>query len=68
MIKVNDYWENADTLEDISGIIREHYNPELADIMDGLLCRINDSSENNINRLNELEEIIENVKDLVRYL
>lgn len=65
MIKVNDHWERAETLEDISRIVREYYNPELADIMDSLIDIINNLSENDINRLNELEYIIENIKDLV---
>lgn len=68
MIKVNDHWEKAENLEDISRIIREYYNPELADIMDGLLDRLNTLSESENDRVIELEIVIEEIQNLVRYL
>lgn len=38
MMYIEGHWENVDTLSDISKIIREYYNYELADKMDGLLA------------------------------
>lgn len=37
MILINDCWENVETLEDVSRVVREYYNRELADEMDDLI-------------------------------
>lgn len=37
MIHIEDHWEMVDSLQDISRIIREYYNSELADEMDRLM-------------------------------
>ena len=37
MILINDCWENVETLEDVSRIVREYYNRELADELDDLV-------------------------------
>lgn len=68
MIKVNDHWERAETLEDISKIVREYYNQELADKMDELIDRMNKSDDYISERMMELEIAIEEIKGLVRYL
>ena len=47
MIKVNEHWEKVETLSDISRVIREYYNNELADKMDELIDRINEDVDYN---------------------
>lgn len=37
MILIDKYWETVDDLHDISKIIRQYYNRELADKMDELI-------------------------------
>lgn len=37
MILINDHWEHISSLKDISKIIRENYNCDLADKMDELI-------------------------------
>lgn len=37
MILINDCWENVETLEDVSRVVREYYNRELADELDELI-------------------------------
>ena len=37
MILINDCWENVETLEDVSRVVRKYYNRELADEMDDLI-------------------------------
>lgn len=37
MILINNNWESTGSLQDISKIIREYYNYELADVLDGLI-------------------------------
>ena len=37
MIRIEGHWETLDTLEDVSRVIREYYNRELADEMDKLI-------------------------------
>lgn len=37
MMYINGHWENVDTLQDIARVIREYYNPELANEMDKLI-------------------------------
>ena len=65
MMKVNGHWERAETLEDISRIIREHYNSELADKMDYLIGEVGTMSVDDICELNELREIVEDIKRMI---
>jgi hypothetical protein len=67
-------WEFVNSLSDISRIIREHYNYELADKMDELIDLIPDANyledpegEEFYGkwRLEELEEVIEKIRRLV---
>jgi hypothetical protein len=37
MIRIEGHWETLDTLHDVSRVIREYYNRELADEMDRLI-------------------------------
>lgn len=37
MLRINEHWESVSSLKDISKIIREYYNCELADEMDNLI-------------------------------
>lgn len=37
MLRINGHWESVANLRDISNIIRENYNRELADEMDKLI-------------------------------
>ena len=37
MMNIEGHWETVTSLEDVSRIIREYYNRELADKMDGLI-------------------------------
>lgn len=68
MMKVNGHWENVETLLDISRVIREHYNSELADKMDEIIGRIDNSDDYIRERMTELEIAIEEIQNLVRYL
>ena len=38
MIRINGHWESVSSLQDVSKIIREYYNRELADEMDKLIA------------------------------
>lgn len=53
MIHINGHWETVDTLEDIARVVREYYNPELADKMDYLLEQTFDAFTNKIEELAE---------------
>ena len=68
MMYIEGHWEFINSLSDISRIIREHYNYELADKMDELIPDV-DYSENedfwDRYRLEELEEIVEEIRRLV---
>lgn len=59
MMYIDKHWETADSLRDISGIIREYYNRELADVLDMLIVEqeefINDLENEIINLDNLLE-------------
>jgi hypothetical protein len=50
---IEGYWETVNTLSDISRIVREYYNDELADKMDELLASIK-ISDYELERLEEL--------------
>ena len=64
MMYIEGHWETVDTLSDISRIVREYYNYELADVLDELIetAKISDYE---LERAQELEEIIAQIRDLV---
>ena len=60
MILIEGHWENVDTLEDISRVIRQNYNSELADELDKIIW-----TPYGDEYVHSLENIIENIRDLV---
>lgn len=64
MMYIEGHWEAIDTLSDISRVIREYYNEELANKLDELIEEV-EISEDERERLYELEGIIEQIRDLV---
>ena len=64
MMYIEGHWESVDTLDDVVRVIREYYNYELADKMQELMESIvvaNDERE----RLDELEAVVQQIRDLV---
>lgn len=64
MIQINGHWENTDTLEDISKIIREYYNYELANELDKLIPASIDAGFDKV-YVEGLEDIIDQIRSLV---
>ena len=64
MMKIEGHWENVDSLQDISRIIREYYNYDLANVMDELIAG-NTMYDYERERLEELEMTLQQIKDLV---
>lgn len=64
MMYVEGHWETVNTLSNISRIIREYYNDELADKMDELLASTK-ISDYELERLEELEMVMQQIRDLV---
>ena len=64
MMWIEGHWETVNTLSDISRIIGEYYNDELADKMDELLASTK-ISDYEIERLEELEMVMQQIRDLV---
>ena len=64
MMYIEGHWETVDTLSDISRIVREYYNYELADKMDELLVSTK-ISDYELERLEELEMVMQQIRDLV---
>ena len=64
MICIEGYWETVDTLQDVSIIIREYYNEELADKLDELIQDY-ESQEKYEEQVRELEDIIDSIRSLV---
>ena len=56
MIHIEDHWETVDSLQDISRIIREYYNRDLANKMDELIDEY-DEEESYSQQVYELEDI-----------
>lgn len=50
---INGHWENVDTLQDIARVIREYYNPELANEMEEQVQEMIDHLNNEIDQLHE---------------
>lgn len=53
MMYINGHWENVDTLQDIARVIREYYNPELANEMEEQVQEMIDHLNNEIDQLHE---------------
>lgn len=53
MMYINGHWEDINTLEDIARVIREYYNPELADEMELQIERMVDAFNNKIEELED---------------
>lgn len=64
MMWIEGHWETVNTLSDISRIIGEYYNDELADKMDELLASTK-ISDYELERLEELEMVMQQIRDLV---
>lgn len=64
MIYIEGHWESIDSLGDVSRVIREYYNDELADILDEF---IPDSKflEADLEELEDLREIVHEIRGLV---
>lgn len=64
MIYIEGNWENAESLQEIAKIIKEYYNTELADKLYEIIDEI-DCKGNYKERIKELENIIDEIRDLV---
>ena len=63
MILVNDNWEQISDLQDVSKIIRENYNRDLADELDKLIPEHTDEEYEGLNdELWEKENIIDDLE------
>lgn len=64
MVLVGDNWEQVYDLQDVSKIIRENYNKELADVMDKLIPEHTDEDYENLEyELSEKESEIFDLDD-----
>lgn len=63
MMNIEGHWEVANDLQDVSRIIREYYNPELANKIDELIEEI--TIESIKSYVEELENIIEEIRRIV---
>lgn len=61
---IEGHWETVDTLSDISRIVREYYNYELADVLDELIPD-SDNFEEELIELEDLRNIISEIRGLV---
>lgn len=64
MVNIEGHWETIDTLQDVSRIIREYYNEELANKLDELVEDY-ESQEKYEEQVRELEDIIDQIRSLV---
>lgn len=62
LIQIGKDFEFVNDLHDVSAVIREHYNKELADKMDELLSEV---ETNNKEYVEGLEETIDAIRSLV---
>lgn len=60
MMYIEGHWESVDTLDDIIKVIREYYNPELADELELQIERMVDAFNN---KIEELEDSIWSLED-----
>lgn len=56
MMYIEGHWETVDTLQDIVRVIREYYNPELADVADELIDGLIDSFNERIEEITLYED------------
>ena len=64
MMYIEGHWETVDTLSDISRIVREYYNYELADVLDELIPDSNNLEEE-LRELEDLRDIVSEIRGLV---
>lgn len=64
MVQIEGHWETIDTLQDVSRIIREYYNNELADEVDRLVENY-EVQEKYEEQVRELEDVIDQIRSLV---
>ena len=62
MVFINSHWENVENLNDVSNIIRDSFNTDLADAMDKLLA---EAEQRNNNLENDLEGEIYDLHDTI---
>lgn len=62
MVFINSHWENVENLNDVSNIIRDSFNTDLADAMDRLLV---EAEQRNNNLENDLESEIYDLRDTI---
>lgn len=61
MMYIEGHWERVSSLEDVVRVVREYYNDELADKIEGLIT-ISDFERE---RLDELEMVFQQIRDIV---
>ena len=59
MIRIEGHWETLDTLKDVSRVIREYYNEELADELDGFIKEQEEYIVDLKNEIINLDNILE---------
>ena len=64
MLHIEEHWETVDSLRDVSRIIREYYNTELADEIDSLIDEY-EAQEKYEKQVRELEDVIDQIRGLV---
>lgn len=64
MLHIEGHWETVDSLRDVSRIIREYYNSELADEVDRLVENY-EVQEKYEEQVRELEDVIDQIRSLV---
>lgn len=64
MMKIEGHWEVIQNLHDVSRIIREYYNYELADKLDNLILEF-EENQVNTSYVEELEGTIDAIRALV---
>ena len=66
MVLINDIWYNPKDLDDVSKIIRELFNEELADKMDELVEASNRDYEDNLEwKDNDIDNLNEEINNLM---
>lgn len=72
MILIDGHWEAVNDLHDVSRVIRDHYNNELANKLDEMIEEVEQVEKRyndyDLARMLELEEIIGEIQNLVRYV
>lgn len=64
MVLINDNWEEVRDLEDVSKIIREYFNEDLADEMDKLISEHTDEEYYELKyQLNDKDDYISSLED-----